>query len=336
MWYLQFFKATPCLQWALVFWLATLPACGKKPLAPVGQVEVASVGLNTGALSDDAEYAVVSSIHHGASLWRLSDGERLYNWAHQEKNHATLIAADFSPGTDWAVTAEVHTIALWELATGQSPRFWTAPGDILSIALARNGTAALLGLSDHTAVLFDIRRGGILRTLTHNNRVRSVALSDDSQIAVTGSEDYAAIAWDLTSGKPLTRIEHKDDVQLVAVSKDGTVALSASKYDKALVWETKTGSVIGEVPLAAEHLKRGMRFTTARFNSDNTLLVTGRPDQRITLWKLPELTAVAEWEVKKRKAWKPSGAAIMDLAFVPGTQAIYAVVSNGFVVRLEY
>jgi len=258
------FKAYGVNSWLIGLALCTLVACGKKPMAPVSQLEVASIGLNAGSLSTNAEYAVVSSIHHGASLWRLSDGERLYNWSHKDKNHSTLVAADFAPSNEWAVTAEVHTIALWDVATGKSPRFWTAPGDILSIALGRDGAAALLGLSDHSAVLFDIKRGGILRTLTHNNRVRSVALSDDNRIAVTGSEDYSAIAWDLASGKPLTRIDHKDDVQLVAVSDDGTIALSASKYDKAVLWKTESGELLGEVPLAAEHIKRGMRFSAAR------------------------------------------------------------------------
>ncbi len=302
-------------------------------MAPTHQVEVASVGLHAGVLSDDGRYAIAGSIHHGISLWRLADEERLYNWSHVDKNTTTLIAADFSPDGRWAVTADPHTIALWEVETGASPRYWTAPGEILDIKLARDGRAALLGLDDHTAVLFDIQRGGILRTLTHNNRVRSVAISDDYLTAVTGSEDYSAISWDLKTGKALARIEHQDDVQLVAISPDGEWALSMSKYDKAIIWQTRSGELVGELPLNAEHLKRGLRFTTARFNADKTLLVTGRPDQRVTLWALPEMTELAQWEVPKRKAWKPTGAAILDLAFAQDGNLL-AIASNGYVVTL--
>ena len=312
-----------------------LSACGEQRFAPTQSLEVAAVGLYSAALSDDGQFAIAGSVHHGISAWRVGDQERLYNWSHKEKNHTTMIAADFSPDNQWAITADTHSIALWQLATGASDRFWAAPGEILSVALAKNGASALLGMSDHTAVLFDIRRGGILRTLHHNNRVRSVALSNDTTLAVTGSEDYTAITWDLKTGKPLARIEHEDDVQLVALSGDGSLVLSMSKYDKAIVWHARSGELMGQLPLKAESLKRGLRFTSARFSADNTMLVTGRPDQIVTLWSLPQLKPIRSWRVPKRKAWKPTGAAILDVSFAEGNKLL-AAASSGFVTELSY
>ena len=317
----------------------TLSACSKS-LAPSQQMQVAAIGLNAAALTDNGQYALIGSVHHGVSLWRTTDRERLYDWSHKENTDTTLIAADFSPDSLWALSADANTLALWDVSDGTGLRFWQAPGTIESVQLGPQGKRALLGLSDHTAVLFDVRKGGIIQTLHHNNRVRSVAMSADGTIAVTGSEDYSAIAWDLSNGQAISRMRHNDDVQLVSISDDGRLAMSASKYDRALIWRTEDGSLIGEIPLAAEKLKRGLRFTAARFSPENQWLLTGRPDQRVTLWQLPGkseqvIHAVAQWEIPKKSRWKPSGTAILDVAFAPEKNQYLAVASNGFVYWLE-
>lgn len=318
--------------WASIFLLLT--NCGQKTLEPTNKIQVASIGLNTGALRDDSTYAITGSIHHGISLWRMKDQERLFDWNHKANQDTTLIAADFSPDGKWALTADTHTLALWNVETGEAPRFWSAPGEVLSVRLSEDGATALLGLSDHTAVLFDIQRGGILRTLNHNNRVKSVALSDNGKIAVTGSEDYTAVSWDLETGKVLAKMQHQDDVQLVAISADGSLALSVSKYDKAIVWKTQNGAMVGEIPLRAEHLKRGLRFTSARFSKDNQRLLTGRPDQIVTLWQLSDLSSLSRWKIPKKKAWKPTGSPVVDVSFAEESNQFYALASNGFIYEL--
>lgn len=269
------------------------------------------------------------------SLWRTDDGERLFNWSHKTKEDTMLIAADFSPDGVWAATADVHTLALWNVQTGEAPRFWSAPGDILAVQLSQDGKTALLGLSDHTAVLFDIRRGGIIQTFNHLNRVRSVALSADGRHALTGSEDYTAIFWDIKTGEALQKIRHNDDVQLVCLSPDSSLALSMGKYDKAVIWATATGEILGELQLKAEFIKRGLRLTSARFSADNQFLLTGRPDQIISLWQISTMQEVQRWKIPKRKAWKPQGAAIIDVAFSTQANQFLAISSNGFLSRLE-
>lgn len=314
--------------------LSGLTACGPQTLTPEHQLEIASVGVHTGALSDRGEYAIAGSLYHGISYWRLSDSERLFDWSHQPGTDTTLSAADFSPDDHWAITADVHTLVLWDTKTGSAPRYWRAPGDILSAQLGRDGQYALLGLSDHTAVLFDVRRGGVMRTLHHNGRVRSVSLSDDNKIAASGSEDYSAVSWNLETNQPMAKMRHNDEVQLVAVSPDGTLVLSVSKYDKAVVWQSKTGEIVAEIPLAASRLKRGLRFTSARFSTDNRYLLTGQTDQIVTLWQLDDLANPILWKVAKRKLWKPTGAAIIDVAFTADAGTFYALASNGLVFRL--
>lgn len=313
---------------------ALLISCSK-PSEPTRSLRVGAVGLNAAALADDGQHAVVGSLHHGISLWRTDDSERLFDWTHKSKVDTTMLAADISPDGAWAVTADERTLALWEIQTGAGPRFWQAPGEITSVQLSTGGSKALLALSNHTAVLFDIRRGGIIHTLPHNGRVRSIALSDDGGVAVTGSEDYTAIAWNLTTGQAISKVRHQDDVQLVALSADGELALSMSQYDRAVVWSTADGKILGQVPLAAERLKRGLRFTSARFSKDKRWLLTGRPDQLVTLWQLPGLEQKAQWQIPAKKPWKPSRGTILDVAFGADDAQFFAVASDGFIYWLQ-
>jgi WD40 repeat protein len=303
-------------------------------LAPTSSFEVAVKGAQAAALSSDGQYAIVGSVHHGGSLWRNRDGERLYNWNHKDNDYTTVIAADFSPDGTKAMTANPHTMVLWDMKDGSALRYWTAPGTILDIALSADGRFALLGLDDQSAVLFDVIRGGIKRTFHHKNRVRAVDLSEDGRIAITGSEDTTATVWDVASGKVMQRIQHDDDVQMVAISPDGMLAMSAAQYDKALLWDTRSGKALGRIPLASENLKRGIRFTAAKFSSDGRQLLTGRPDQMVQLWDTRSIKEVARWELPKRDAWKPTSAAVISVGFQENRGRYLAVASNGFVHRL--
>lgn len=317
------------LFFTLLFCVA-LFACDRAQ-KPTRSIEVASIGLHAASLSEHSEYAAVGSIYHGASFWHVTDAERVYNWNHSADEATTVIASDFSDNHQWVLTADPHTMVLWNANNGKGERYWTAPAEILDVELNQDGRLALLGLSDHTAVIFDIQRGGILRTFSHKNRVRSVDFSRDGRIAITGSEDYSASIWNTQSGERISTIKHEDDVQLVKLSDDGRIALSVSKYDKALLWRTDNNEQIAEIPLRAEHLRRGIRFTSARFSSDNQYLLTGRPDRIVQLWQISPIKEVNRWKLPKRNAWKPTSTAVIDVGFSTSKHQFYAIGSSGFV-----
>lgn len=313
--------------------LLFLGACEPLP-EPKASFEVAVQGSHMGRLSNNGSRAIIGSINHGGSLWQVLKKERLYDWNHS-KEKTTLVAAAFSPEGDWAMTSDSHSLVLWQVESGEAFRFWTAPGEVLSIALAPNGEYALLGMADHSAVIFDSKRGGVKRRFNHSGRVRSVDLSADGKLALTGSEDRSSTLWSVASGKALQTMQHEEDVQLVRLSPKGDRALSAAKYDKAVVWNTSNGKAIGEIPLSAEKIKRGLRFSAARFSSSGRYLLVGRPDQRVQLWDTKSMKTLAEWGVLKRDAWKPTSAAIQDVAFASAKRTYYAIASNGFIHQLE-
>ncbi len=314
--------------------LLTLVGCDGD-LRPSDSLEVAVKGIHGGALTDNGDAAVIGSIHHGGSYWKIESSERLFNWNHKEGETTTIVAADFSSDNEWALTANPYNLVLWNTTTGKGERFWAAPGEILDAELGPGANIALLGLSDHTAVIFNIRRGGIMRTFAHQNRVRSVDFSRDGRFALTGSEDYIAALWDISSGERLKSIKHEDDVQLVKLSPNGEIAFSVSKYDKALLWDTSTGKIRGELALNSERVKRGLTFVCARFNEDGTLLLTGRPDQIVQLWDVETRELISSWELPKRDPWKPTSAAVIDVSFTEEASTYRAIASNGFIHTLK-
>ena len=318
----------------LIVTLATLCACDDS-LKPTFSIEVAAIGAQGGSFSNNGNYGVVGSVYHGGSLWRIKDAARLYNWNHHQGEYTGVIAADFSPEGEWALTADEHTLVLWETKDGKAVRFWTAPGDVLSIALSAQGHYALLGLSNNSAVIFDVKRGGVKRMFQHRDRVNSVDLSADGKWAITASDDFTAVVWDVQSGKAAHRFQHQEAVQLALLSADGQRAFSTAKYDKAVVWNARNGDLISTIPVPKEMQKYGVRYTAARFSPDGNYLLTGLPNRLVQLWDVNAMQELGRWRLPKRNPWKPTSASVLALTFSDHTNRFYALASNGFVHQLD-
>lgn len=309
----------------------SLAACAPGPTA---SVEVAVKGLYSGAYSERGDYFVIGSIHHGGSLWQSPD-ERLFNWNHHTGEASVIVASDISPEGGFAITAEARALVLWSTQSGEALAYLATPAEILDVALGSNGNYALVGMTDNSALLYSLRQKSVVRVLQHSNSVRSVALSKDGRYGLTGSEDTSAILWDLNTGLLLHTFSHSDDVQQVALSPDGSLALTAAQYDKAVIWRTSDGTALGTLPLSAEGLKRGLRFTAARFSANGDQLLTGSPDQRVQLWDVNRMTELAHWQLPKRNAWKPTSASVIDVAFSQKPGVYLALASNGFAHQLR-
>lgn len=314
--------------------LLLLTACGQGN-PPADRIEAAINGIHGGILSNDGSLAVIGSVQHGGSLWRLADGERLFNWNHGEEELSVIISADIEPENKWALTAEAHTMVLWDVNTGSAARFWTAPGEVLDLALNSGGRYALLGQADHSAVMFDVIRGGIVRSFNHQGRVRSVDLSLDGKLAITGSEDQQAIIWSVDSGNKMMTMAHEEDVQTVALSPDGRYAFTGAKYDRAEIWDVGSGKSLKTIPLSKERIKRGLEVTAARFSDDGNQLMLGYTNRKVELWALPEVRLVKEWSLTKRHQWQPTGVSVIDLAFATQANRYYAIGSSGFIYLLD-
>ncbi|MGK0441065.1 MAG: WD40 repeat protein [Pseudohongiellaceae bacterium] len=303
--------------------------------SPSTSIEVAVKGLYSGSISSDGTYSLAGSIHHGGSLWRSGKNERLYNWNHKKGEYSNIIASGFSPDNNFALTADHQTMVLWDTQAGQALTFWTAPNEVLDIALTSNGNYAFLGLGDNSAVLFNVKQGGVKRSFYHRNRVNAVDLSDDGTLAITGSDDNTARLWDVNTGKELFNWQHEDEVVTVALSPSGDKAFTVAKYDRAVIWDTQTGKAIGQLPLIASSIRRGQAFTSASFSSDGKQLLTGDTDRTVQLWDSKTLKPLYQWRVPKRSPWKPTSASVLAVSFTPKKGQYLALASNGFSHQLK-
>lgn len=305
---------------------------------PESSFEYAIQGLYSAEFSDNGSQAIVGSINHGASLWRVDNNERRFNWNHQQGEFSEITNAAFSPDQNYAVTATPQTMVLWNTRNGTGMNYWTAPSEILDIRLLNNANFALLGLADHTAALFDVRNGGVKQVFYHQARVSSVDFHNRKNIALTGSDDFSAKLWHLQTAKLLHHWPHKAEVQLVKLSPNGKLAFTMAKYDKAALWDTATGELKGEIPLANSALSRGLIFTAVAFSTDGKYLLTGTSHKTVQLWDTNTLTEIKRWMMPKRDAVAPTSASILALAFnsQDGSNMRYrAITSDGFIHELK-
>lgn len=323
------------LSTVILFGALALSACRAK--SPDSSLDVAVDGLYGGALSSQASHAVIGAFTHGGSYWQLQPGERLFDWDHGDSEDSNITTAAFSPDGRYVMTSDRQTMVLWDTSTGQDLTYWRAPAEIHSLAISNAtdiGVLAALALDNHNAVIFNASRGRVLREFLHDNRVLSVDLSDDGRWLLSGSEDQRAVYWSVADGREVSRFEHSDDVRLVKLSADGSLALSVSKYDKAMVWRTADGSEVGEVPILGDALRRGRTFSAAHFSQDNNQLITGSSDRMVQLWQLPTMQEMTRWEIPKKSAWKPTGAAVVDVGFNRNGDVV-AIASNGTIHHMK-
>ena len=306
-----------------------LCACGGKD-KPSGSWELATQGFYTGAISDDGELAVVGSLNHGASLWRVYDRERVFNWAHEGGEFVDLVAADFSPDGSRAVTTDPRTLVLWDTQTGRSLNYWATPGAVMDVALLNDNRHAVIGLDNHSALIFDVLTGAYETTLLHKGVVGSVAVDEAGEYAVTGSDDHTAVLWALNNGRAVHTFVHDNPVRSVAISPQASYTFTAAQGDLVAIWQNDSGKMLHEL-----HNGRNHGVVTARFSSDERLLAVGYTSRKVALYDVITGQLLQTWDPGTRHAMRASGATILELAFADNLTTLYALAGDGRLLQLR-
>ncbi|MEM7079051.1 MAG: hypothetical protein AAF513_10525 [Pseudomonadota bacterium] len=316
------------LRFILLTGLLLLSACDRSP--PSGSWELAAQGLYTGALSPDAQFAVVGSLNHGASLWRVADRERLYNWSHAQDGYSDLVAAAFSPDGSRAVTTDPRTLVLWNANDGSALNFWGTPGTVLDVAVHANNREVLLGLDDHSAVLFDAVSGNYNKTFMHLGEVGSVALAHNGALALTGSDDNTAVLWNTTSGEAEHVFQHDNPVRAVALSYTGKLAFTAAQGDLVAIWRTDTGQRLHALHNGINHGAR-----TATFSRDEKYLAVGYTRHKVALYSTSSGALLKEWDCGRRHQLRATGATVLTLGFGENPVNLFALIGDGRLLHLR-
>jgi len=303
-----------------------LTACGTNE-KPVEEALHSAVGTIDAVISNDAKYAIISSVNHGVGYWDLEKNSLLFSWKHSDNPENTIIATNISPDSSRAITADKRNFSIWNTTSGKSYGYWKAPAKIRAVAISNKGRYVLLGLEDGRAIHIDMNTGRRLEFTGHREEaVASVDLSANGLWAFSGGADYRAILWNSKTGKPKRLFEHSTRVTKLRLSPSGNQAFTAGTLGNAFIWDLTTGAKISSLALR----KREYIIVSANFSHNDQQLVTGSPGKDISLWYVKTGERIKRWQARTRKQWKPSGAIVYAVAFTPDNQFIYSESSAGY------
>ncbi|WP_252738873.1 PQQ-binding-like beta-propeller repeat protein [Colwellia sp. D2M02] len=313
----------PCLLLITIM----LTACQPVTQQPLARLKMTVDGAYAGQISNDGKYSIVSSIHHGVSVWDIKTKQRLYNWAQEQNSSDNLVLSiDISQNSSHALTANRESFALWNLTTGQSEGYWKVrESNIRDIAIANNGDYVLIGKSNGTVVHVSIDSGRRLEFLGHKEKINSVDMLPNGRVAISGGNDFIAYIWDTVSGQVIYQLNHSSRVSKVALDEQARFAFSADSMKGAYIWDLKTGKRISTL----QGTKRQEVFSSVRFSPDGKTLVTGAASRKVSVWDVKTGQRLSHWFVTPKEAKRPTGAVVYSIAF-SDNNTLLTISSSGY------
>ncbi len=299
------------IKWLLpaLFIMACTPSSEK----PLQRFQHAIEGSYAGNISNDGKWSVISSIHHGISVWDLEKNALAYQWSQQQDSSDNLVLAiDISDTNSHALTASRESFALWNMKTGQSEGYWKVrESNIRDIALSNNGDHLLIGKGNGTVVHVTVDSGRRLEFLGHKEKINTVDMMPNGRVAMSGGNDFIAYVWDTISGQVIYQFNHTSRVSKVALDPLGRYAFSANSMKSAHIWDLKTGKLLTTL----KGTKRHEVFSSVRFSPDGKTLVTGAASSKVSVWDVITGKRITSWHVTSKEAKRPTGAVVYSLAF---------------------
>lgn len=298
-----------------------LVGCADRPASVVTLGDQGALAVSIGAAADRA---LAGTLNHGALLWDLNSGQLMASLSHNTDQTAVVVATALSADGRFAISAERHNLIRWDLSSREETGHWGTRGVIRSVAIDDRGQRILAGLSTQSAWLIDASGAVAPAIIPHATAVGVVALSADGRIGVTGSDDGMLRVWDLDSGTTLWRWSFNASVASIALSPDGLTLFAAPFHGPGMIWRLQDGEVL------VERLGKPRRsMISARFSEDSQQLLTGSPSGELILWSVTNGERVQSWQAPRPTHIRPAAKVLMDVAFVPGGQAVTAATSGG-------
>jgi len=290
-----------------------ISACQPSGKQPIQRWQHAIEGAYSANISNDGKLSVVSSIHHGISLWDIDKNALKYNWSQQQDTADNLVlATDIADNNSHVLTASRTNFSLWNTTTGQSEGYWKINGStIRDIALANNGNYILIGKSDGKVVHVSPKTGRRIEFLGHQEKINSVDMLPNGRIALSGSNDFVAYIWDTQTGQVIYRFNHPSRVTKVALDAKGRYAFTADSKKSANIWDLTNGKLISQL----KYSNRQEIFSSIQFSPDGEYLVTGAPSRKVSIWQVSTGKRLTSWRVTPREDIRPAGAVVYSVAF---------------------
>ena len=179
-------------------------------------------------------------------VWRVDDGRRL---ARIRAHDGDITAMAMSPAGERAATAsEDHSLAVWDLATGQATRRFTLDGTPRAVTFGPDGkhlVAAVEGKGRDPGVVttWDLATGSAVRTIRPESATQCLVVSPDGQQIAMGCADGGVRLVDSRSGATARLLRSRaSPVKSVAITKDDRRLAVGSAGGAALVWKAGGGA----------------------------------------------------------------------------------------------
>ncbi len=268
-------------------------------------------------------------MQHGGSLWQTQSSERLFNWNHTDSGNSQITTLGFSPEGNYAVTTDQATIVLWDVSNGAALRFFTAPSEVIQIALGPNATTALLALEEGRAIVFDIQNGGVIHELQQEENILSMAMSANGLFAVFGIDNDSVSYWNLKSAQPIATIKTAGRVNTLAISDDGKLGFTAVQHIDGLVWDLEQAKVRARLKYSSRFFATSSSFLTGRFSADSQSLVTGNTTGAVELWQTSSGKRLNRWLTPISYGIGPKVYSIVAVAHLAKFNQVVAMNSKG-------
>jgi len=311
----------------VILLVAILISSCSDDMPPLNSWEQAVEGAYAADLSADGRLSMVSSIHHGLSLWDVKQQRQLFQWSHQNQQNNQVFLVKIAEGNHFAISASRDDFVVWDIKTGQALGYWRlSESSIRDVALSSNGQQVLLGLGNGKVIHLDLQTGRRLEFLGHSEKINAVALSANGRYALTGGNDYQALFWDTQTAQVLLRFPHPGRVSSVALQSDGRYAFTSDNGKLARIWALPSGEQVSQLKLTA----RQNIFSYVTFANQGEWLITGSAARKLSLWHVKSGQLLQDWLVTPHQKNRPKSAVVYSAAMLDN-ERLASASSSGLV-----
>ncbi len=309
----------------LLLSIVLVTACERSD-KPLQQYEHAVEGAFAAEISQNGDYSIISSIHHGLSLWDNRNNKLLFQWQHYNAQRNDIYIVRLSAHNTHALSASRNEFAVWDMKSGLSLGFYqVTDSPIRDIRISANGRYVVYGQVNGKIVHIDLKTGRRLEMPIHTEKVNSVDLSANGLYVLSGGNDHKAFLWNSQTAQILKEFNFKNRISMVKLEDNGRYAFVADNQKASQIWDLKTGLLQSTLNYHA----RQSIFSSVRFINDGKQLLTGNGTKIVQLWDVETGISQQRWTVTPRKETRPKTAVVYSATLWDGDK-IASESSAGF------
>ena len=141
----------------------------------------------------------------------------------------SIISIAISPNNKYAAIANLNSIRLYNIATGEIELQYSISDYIKCLAFNHESKYLVSGNSDGVLKIWDLFSGKVIQALKgHDTAIEKIAISPDGEKAVSVSSDGLLCLWNIQKGELLAKFATYDNKEWVFLTPDGYFNASAN------------------------------------------------------------------------------------------------------------